>query len=76
LICVDIRGTIEKRLALLDAGFCDGLVVAKAALLRLGIQRKTLALEGAVSPMQGRLAVVARTSDVEMRELFSCLHTL
>jgi hydroxymethylbilane synthase len=75
-ICVDIRGTIEKRLALLDAGVCDALVVAKCALLRLGLERNTVSLEGEICPMQGKLAIVAKTSDVEMRELFSCLHEL
>ncbi|MBX9924248.1 MAG: hydroxymethylbilane synthase [Rhabdochlamydiaceae bacterium] len=73
-ICMDIRGTIEKRLSLLDAGTCDGLVIAKAALLRLRLERNMFPLEGEISPMQGRLAIVAKTSDVEMQELFLCLH--
>ncbi len=74
LICRDIRGTIEKRLALLDEGVCDGLVVAKAALIRLGIARNTLPLDGEIAPMQGRLAVVAKTSDMDMQKIFLCLH--
>lgn len=74
LICMDIRGTIEKRLALLDEGICDGLVIAKAALIRLGICRNTLPIEGEISPMQGRLAVVAKTSDMDMQKIFLCLN--
>jgi hydroxymethylbilane synthase len=75
-VCVDIRGTIDKRLALLDEGVCDGVVMAKAALLRLGIRRNMVPIEGEVSPMQGRLAIVAKTFDADMQALFSCLHNL
>lgn len=74
LICKEVRGTIEKRLALLDEGVYDGLVMANAALLRLKFKRNTVLVPGEVSPMQGRLAVVAKSSDVPMQELFSCLN--
>ncbi len=73
LVAVDIRGTIEKRLALLDEGKVDALIMAKAALIRLNIDRDHMILEGPVSPMQGRLAVTAKKGDVEMQEIFSCL---
>ncbi len=32
---IDLRGTIEQRLSLLEAGKADGIVVAEAALIRL-----------------------------------------
>lgn len=75
LRCVDIRGTIQERLTLLDAGELDGVVMAEAALIRLGLtHRKRIVLEGETAPLQGKLAVIALESDHEMEELFSCIH--
>ncbi len=72
LVCVDIRGVIEKRLELLDQGHVDGVVAAEAALIRLGLQgRSRIILEGESAPFQGQLAVLARLGDKEMSELFS-----
>lgn len=71
----DVRGTIGQRLALLDSGEADGVVIAEAALIRLGLTHLTrVKLPGETVPLQGRLVVVARAGDEEMRELFSCLH--
>lgn len=75
LQCVDIRGSIDERLALLDQGLIDGLVVAEAALIRLNLtHRRRIKLEGPAAPFQGKLAVVAREDDVKMKLLFECLH--
>lgn len=74
-ICFDIRGTIETRLASLDEGKYDGIVLALAALIRLGIKEYPyVILPGEYHPMQGRLAVVARENDDEMRRLFAPIH--
>lgn len=74
-VCFDIRGTIEKRLELLDAGEYDAVVMAEAALIRLGLQaRKRVRLPCEPAPLQGRLAIVAREEDSEMKQLFRCLH--
>lgn len=74
--CVDIRGTIEERLSQLDVGNFDGIVMAEAALIRLGlIHRRRIKLEGAPAPLQGKLAVVALETDTTMKELFSCIAT-
>jgi hydroxymethylbilane synthase len=71
---VDVRGTIEERLQKLDDEQFDGLVMAEAALIRLGLtHRKRLKLEGETAPLQGRLAVVAREGDLEMEKLFRSL---
>ena len=71
---VDIRGTIDERLRLLDEGAVDGLIVAEAALIRLGLtDRNRIVLEHETEPLQGRLAVVARSDDDEMAELFAPL---
>ncbi len=75
LRCVDIRGTIEERLALLDDGKVDGVVIAEAALIRLGLtHRKRIPIQGEVASLQGRLAVIALESDREMEECFKCIH--
>jgi hydroxymethylbilane synthase len=74
LCCIDIRGTIEVRLAKLDSGVIDGLVMAEAALIRLGLtDRNRLTLEEESAPRQGRLALIARTDDLEMKKLCSAL---
>lgn len=75
--CIDIRGTIEERLAWLDAGKGDGVVMAKAALIRLGLShRRHLQLSGETAPLQGRLAILARENDDEMKALFACLNSI
>lgn len=73
LYSVDIRGTIDKRLSLLDEGKVDALIMAKAALIRLKITRDCQILPGPISPMQGRLAIVAKKEDQEMKKIFSVL---
>ena len=71
----DIRGTIEERLAILDRGEVDGVVMAEAALIRLGLMnRKRMPIPGETAPMQGRLAVIALSTDHEMQQLFRCIH--
>lgn len=70
LKCIEVRGTIEERLEKLDQGGVDGLVVAEAALIRLGLtHRNRIYLPGSVAPLQGRLAVVGREED-ELSALF------
>lgn len=74
-ICVDIRSTIENRLAQLDAGNYDAIVVAEAALIRLNLtHRSRVFLPGETTPLQGRLAVIAKANDEEMKQLFLCIH--
>jgi len=68
----DIRGTIEERLATLDRGDVDGVVIAEAALIRLDFtSRNRVRLPGETTPLQGQLAVVAREDDTAMKELFA-----
>lgn len=74
LQCVDIRGTIEERLAKLDHFEVDGVVMAEAALIRLKLNaRNRIALAGDAAPLQGQLAIVGREEDEEIQELFSFL---
>ena len=68
---VDIRGTIEERLALLKQGKVDGIVIAACALKRLGLEqeiKEILPWEGMA--LQGQLAVVGRSTDTVLRDIF------
>ena len=72
--CVDLRGTIEDRLKLLVDGRADGVVVARAALLRLGLDTLNhMILPGQTAPLQGQLALIARETRDDLRELVKCL---
>lgn len=71
---VDIRGTIGQRLSKLYAGEVHGVVIAEAAMIRLGLTtHNRLRLPGPTTHFQGQLAILAREDDSEMRALFSCL---
>lgn len=73
---VDIRGTIEERYAQLIDGKVDGVVIAEAALIRLGMTGlNRIFLPGETAPLQGKLAVIIREEDAEMRELFSLINS-
>lgn len=70
----DIRGTIQKRLQVLDEGHIDGVVIAEAALIRLGLTHlNRFTLPGDTTPLQGQLAIIVRSDDTEMKTLFSCI---
>lgn len=72
----DIRGNIKQRLAQLENGSVDGVVIAEAALIRLGLTHlNRIILPGETAALQGRLAVVARSDDQEIAALFSCIDT-
>ncbi len=74
---VDIRGTVEERLKKIDDGAVHGVVIAEAAIIRLGLTRLTrFKLPGEIAPLQGKLAVLVREDDIEIKELFSCLCAL
>jgi porphobilinogen deaminase len=70
----DLRGTISQRLALLEQKQADGIVVAEAALIRLGLtDLNRIILPGETIEGQGQLAVLARQFDEEMQTIFACL---
>ena len=71
---VDLRGTIGQRLSRLENGETDGVVVAEAALIRLGLTHlNRVKLPGDTVALQGQLAIVCREDDVEMKDLFRCM---
>ncbi len=71
---VDIRGNIEERLAQLDSGKFEALIVAHAALLRLGYEQRIAEIIPQeiipAHPLQGRLAVQACKERKDLWEIF------
>jgi hydroxymethylbilane synthase len=75
LTFIDLRGTIAERLEKLEKGQADGVIVAEAALIRLGLTHlNRITLPGETVEGQGRLAVTALKDDREMQRVFACLH--
>lgn len=71
---VDLRGTIGHRLEQLDSGKIDGVVIAYAALIRLGLKHLNLIpIPGPTAELQGKLAVVVRKDAHAMLKLFACI---
>lgn len=70
----DIRGNIGQRLEKLEEKKVDGVVIAEAALIRLNLEHlNRIKLSVETTPLQGKLAILARDDDKEMKSLFSCL---
>lgn len=74
LIIKDIRGLIEERLQQLDKGNFDAIIVAYAALIRLGITERASQIIPAdvikPHPLQGSLAVQVRKDRVDLYKIF------
>ncbi len=74
LLFVDLRGTIEERLEVLQKKEVEGVVVAEAALIRLKLTfLPRLFLEGETESLQGKLAVIVHKERKDLIELFSFL---
>jgi len=73
----DIRGNIDERLALVDSGKCDAVIVAHAALIRLGYQNRISQIipDDIVQPhpLQGRIAVQVRSTRRDLIKMFKVL---
>lgn len=74
IVTVDIRGTIEERIAKFENGLIDGVIIAAAALERLQLTDKiTEILPWETVPLQGQLAVLSRKDDEALRRKFSSI---
>ncbi len=75
---VPMRGNVDTRLRKVDAGECDAILLARAGLVRLGLEgRATEVLAPEVSlPAigQGALGVECRTGDAATRAILAPLH--
>jgi hydroxymethylbilane synthase len=73
----DLRGNVNTRLAKLDAGDYDAIVLACAGLQRLGFDARIRARLDAPTwlpaPAQGAIAVECRDDDADTRALFAVL---
>jgi hydroxymethylbilane synthase len=73
-----VRGNVDTRLRKVDSGALDGIVLARAGLLRLGLEaRATQVLSAEVSlPAvgQGALGIECRARDADMRAVLGRLH--
>ena len=75
LIPVDIRGNIQKRLQLLEERKVDALILAEAAIVRLGLLHlNRVPLKGEAAPLQGKLAVVGRSNHNLMKDYFKKIY--
>jgi hydroxymethylbilane synthase len=75
-----MRGNVDTRLRKLDAGTCEGLVLAAAGLHRLGLSDRitaTIPLDACVpAPGQGIIVVEIRSDDGETRTATEALHDI
>ncbi len=73
----DLRGNVNTRLARLDAGDYDAIVLACAGLLRLGLEARVrarlVAPDWLPAPAQGAIAVEGREGDAEVQALLAVL---
>ncbi|MDA8774018.1 uroporphyrinogen-III synthase [Chlamydiia bacterium] len=71
---VPLRGDIQTRLSILKNPDIDGVVIAEAALIRLGIDcPNIIVLDHPTTPGQGSLAVVCRRDDNRWYNYFNSL---
>ena len=69
---VSVRGTVEERISLVDTGEIDALIVASCALKRLGLLPRTAEkLLFKTHPLQGNLAIVARSDRPDLQTHFA-----
>ena len=73
-----LRGNVNTRLAKLDAGEYDAIILASAGLIRLGFEdriRSRLTVEDSLpAGGQGAVGIECRTADAEVHELLKPLH--
>ncbi|HEX2011828.1 MAG TPA: hydroxymethylbilane synthase [Roseateles sp.] len=73
-----LRGNVNTRLAKLDAGEYDAMILAAAGLIRLGFEeriRSSLSAEDSLPAVgQGAVGIECRTADAEIHALLAPLH--
>ena len=75
---LSLRGNVNTRLAKLDAGDYDAIILASAGLKRLGMEnriRQSLPTEISLPACgQGAIGIECRVDDVEINEMLKALH--
>ncbi|HAQ26751.1 hydroxymethylbilane synthase [Stutzerimonas nitrititolerans] len=73
-----LRGNVNTRLAKLDAGEYDAIILAAAGLIRLGFGERIRSSIGVDESLpaggQGAVGIECRTDDVELHQLLACLN--
>jgi hydroxymethylbilane synthase len=73
LDCVPLRGNVETRIAKVESGHIDAIIIAAAGLNRLGLSEKITAILPpkifVPAPAQGALAVQIRRDDTELEKI-------
>ncbi|GAB6390063.1 hydroxymethylbilane synthase [Stutzerimonas marianensis] len=73
-----LRGNVNTRLAKLDAGEYDAIILAAAGLIRLGFGERIRASMGVEESLpaggQGAVGIECRTSDTELQQLLQCMN--
>lgn len=73
-----LRGNVNTRLAKLDAGEYDAIILAAAGLIRLGFEARISAFISAEASLpaggQGAVGIECRTADSETHALLAALH--
>ncbi len=77
LVIVPLRGNVDTRLRKVDAGEADGIILARAGLVRLGLESRAteiLSPERSLPAVgQGALGIESRIEDARTRELLAAL---
>lgn len=68
-----IRGPIDERLKMLEKGDYDAIILAEAGLLRLNSKAPRQIIDIEVSPMQGKLAIVALSIRQDLKNVFKTI---
>lgn len=78
LVIKDLRGNLNTRMARLDAGEFDAIILAAAGLTRLGWKERIRSVIPTSFSLpavgQGALAIEVRQEDEELRQMLSILH--
>jgi hydroxymethylbilane synthase len=78
LVIEPLRGNVNTRLAKLDAGDFDAVILAAAGLVRLGLEkriRSRLSTEESLPAIgQGAVGIECRTDDARINDLIAPLH--
>tara|TARA_B100001057_G_scaffold414258_1_gene431268 strand:- start:5352 stop:6275 length:924 start_codon:yes stop_codon:yes gene_type:complete len=75
-----IRGNVDSRIKKMEKGYCDGIVISAAALIRLGLQNKithTFDMDEMIcAPGQGTIALEIRDEDKTIQKIISSVNHL
>ena len=73
-----IRGNVDTRIDKMEKGYCDGIIISAAALIRLGLQDRITYLfdnkEMICAPGQGTIALESREEDRKIKKIVNSIN--